>query len=277
MIMKINLVRKTRDLVFLLLALLIGPKLGWAIGRRFIAIAGIGWGSSFDNSGEKKFIKSAIGKKSNPVIFDVGAHVGEYSSFCRKVNSGCELHMFEPSDSHFEVLKSNFSGELEGSQSAVTKLNDFGLSNISAKRTLYKNQDITGIASVHRRDLSYLDISMDIEEECEFLSPTDYLEQSDVTFINLLKLDIEGEEMNVLRGFETAFRKKIIAVCQFEYGHANLDSRINFKDFFNYFKDVEYDLYILLPTGRIDAIKNYSEKYENYYIANFIAMPSEKK
>ena len=72
--------------------------------------------------------------------------------------------------------------------------------------------------------------------------------------ISLLKIDTEGYESEVLKGFRRIISR--INVIQFEYGKANLFSKYFLKDYFN---DYYNDFYIgkLYPNG-----VDFYEKYE---------------
>ena len=261
--------KKLRDFLFVGIAHMVGPELGWQIGRRFLAFAGIGWGGEIQNSGEKELIKLVIGQLKSPVIFDIGAHLGEYSRECLLANPNSCLHMFEPSKAHFDVLKK----KLETSCSAGCQC-FFVNAGISAKpgtKILFKDDQVTGSASLFRRDLSHLQQTMTIEEECEFLTLHDYIDEHNISHIDLLKIDVEGEEYNIIYNSRALFLHKRISACQFEFGHTNIDSRVNFRDFFRFFNEVDYSLNILLPTGNLYPITKYDERYENYYIANYVA------
>ena len=86
-----------------------------------------------------------------------------------------------------------------------------------------------------------------------------------------MKLDVEGWELNVLKGLEKSFSKKIIKVCQFEFGYGQLEQRLNFRDFYNFFNGYSYKIGIIKPNGRLNLIPKYDEFYENYYASNFVA------
>jgi len=262
---------KIRDLFFVGFAHMIGPEMGWQIGRRFLAIAGIGWGGDIQNSGEKQFIKSVIGHLKSPTIFDIGAHTGDYSRECLSANSSSRLHMFEPSKAHFDILKKKLETKLPG-ECRCYFINS-GVASTPGKRILFKDGEVTGSASLVRRDLSHLEYLMEIEEECDFLVLQDYLDNQNVSRIDLLKLDVEGEEFNIITSSRALFLNNQIGACQFEFGHTNIDARVNFRDFYRFFNDVGYSLNILLPTGKLYPITKYDERFENYYIANFVAIP----
>jgi len=150
-------------------------------------------------------------------------------------------------------------------------LNQFGLSDKNEHVTLYKDKEVSGLASTKKRNLEHLGIDFTVEEKCEFFDATEYCNKQKVTFIDLLKIDVEGAEFQVLNALKDFFINKKIAMCQFEFGHANIESKLYFRDFFDFFRALDYQLAILLPNGVLEPIEHYEERYENLYIANFVA------
>ena len=225
-------VNKLRNIFFVGLARVIGPELGWHIGRRFLAFAGIGWGGEIQNSGEKRLIRSVIGQIKTPIIFDIGAHTGEYSRECLLANRNSCVHMFEPSKAHFNILRKEVEGSLTTDSQCY--FNNAGVSSTPGKKILYKDGDITGSASLIKRDLSHVGEAMGIEEECDFVTLQDYIQEHKISRVDLLKVDVEGEEFNIISNSRKLFLNRQIRVCQFEFGHTNLESRVNFEIFIDF-------------------------------------------
>ena len=72
--------------------------------ERFLArILGKGWGSATINS-EVKFCLQSFKNTNNPIIFDVGANIGNWTaSFCIKIPNSTII-MFEPSSTNIIKL-----------------------------------------------------------------------------------------------------------------------------------------------------------------------------
>ena len=49
-----------------------------------------------------------------------------------------------------------------------------------------------------------------------------------------IKIDVEGFEFEVLKGFGNMLSEKAIKIIQFEYGYANADAGHTLKDIFNF-------------------------------------------
>ena len=91
--------------------------------------------------------------------------------------------------------------------------------------------------------------------------------------IDLLKIDVEGHELSVLRGAAKTMERGLIKLVQFESGGCNLDTRTNLQDFFYFFKSFNFVMGIVRPAGRIQILDGYDEFYEQYRTTNFVAAP----
>ena len=67
--------------------------------------------------------------------------------------------------------------------------------------------------------------------------------------IDLLKVDVEGGELEVLRGATDTLQRKMINAIHFEFNETNVVSRVFMKDFYEMLPD--YDFYRMLPDGLV--------------------------
>ena len=88
-------------------------------------------------------------------------------------------------------------------------------------------------------------------------------------FFDIVKIDVEGYELMVLRGFGEAIRN--VRVLQFEFGGTNIDTKVFFRDLWRFFEEAGFDLYRITPLG-VMRIEHYHERDELFIIANFIAV-----
>jgi hypothetical protein len=87
--------------------------------------------------------------------------------------------------------------------------------------------------------------------------------------IVIVKIDVEGYELMVLRGFGDAIRN--VRVLQFEFGGTNIDTKVFFRELWRFFEEAGFDLYRITPIGAM-RIDRYQERDEIFIIANFIAV-----
>ena len=67
-----------------------------------------------------------------------------------------------------------------------------------------------------------------------------YCNENKISFIDFLKIDVEGAEHLVLAGFKKMFEKKAVRLVQFEYGYTNGDSKFLMRDFYDHFRRLGY-------------------------------------
>lgn len=200
------------------------------------------------------------------VVFDVGSNVGEWASFVLQHNPQARIHCFEPSLFTFrELMRKNFP-------SNVIR-NNFGLSSSEgeAKLLIFKEGD--GLNSLYRREnLEEMGISPQAKEERVQLQTLDhYCDQKDIRKIDFLKIDVEGHELEVLKGAKKMLSEERIGMVQFEYGGCNIDSRVLLKDLFGVLQNPPFEFYKIFPK-RIQKVERYSPLFENFQYSNWLAV-----
>ena len=224
----------------------------------------VGNGGSFDESGEKEalcYLRRDVFSDDSPVIFDVGANVGGYTMDVLSVLPDARMHCFEPSRDTFEQLKKNV-------QSDKVTFNNFGISDATTEATLYCNSD-SGLASLFQRQFDENSNVKDIKSETIRLDTIDnYCGINEIDHIDLLKLDIEGNEINALNGAANMLNSQKIKAIQIEFGGCNLDSRTYFRDYWNLLSE-NYYVYRILIDG-LQRIDTYYETMELFHCTNYL-------
>lgn len=110
----------------------------------------VGVGGGYDTSGELNVIKGLKTSGRNiKVIFDVGANIGGYTKALLSVFPEAQIHCFEPAKETFRTLSSNIV-----EQNVI--LNNTGISDELASKTLYFDKENSGLASLYHRQLDYI-------------------------------------------------------------------------------------------------------------------------
>jgi FkbM family methyltransferase len=232
------------------------------IERRAAYAQGKGFGTSTTEL-EVHLIMSLLGSQPR-VAIDVGGNLGDYAAALRKRNPLLEIHVFEPSLTNLAKLGARFKDD------ALVKLVHFALSSKCEKATLFSDYPGSGLSSLVRRRLDHFDIPFDYEERVDTTRFEVYWEKVlDRKSIDLVKIDIEGYELDALQGFGQAiFSTKAI---QFEFGGCNIDTRTYFQDFWYYFKEHDFKIYRITPIG-YQLLNRYVESDEFFMTTNFIAI-----
>jgi FkbM family methyltransferase len=202
-------------------------------------------------SGEKYFLKNYLSGKSG-VVIDVGANEGNYTSEAIEINRNLKVFSFEPHPLTFAKLERN----LEKFKNAIT-INK-GMSSIAGRLNLYDypNEDGSSHASLFEGVIKDIHRSPKaVSHEVDLITLDQFLIANKIEEVLLLKIDTEGNELEVLKGALTAIKNKKIKAIHFEFNEMNVISRSFFKDFWPLLKD--YDVYRLLPNEMLE-LKNYN-------------------
>ena len=236
--------------------------------RKSQILAGIGSGGSVENSGEKSILKKLKSiKQDSYCLFDVGANKGDFTKLILDFfgNEIVKIHSFEPSKATFELLSNNIK-----SDKAI--LNNKGLGKEAGTFPFYTDFPGSGTASLTKRKLDFLGVDFDYSEDVLIDTLDDYCLANNIKDIDLLKIDVEGHELDVLEGSKEMLKKKIFKMVSFEFGGCNIDTRTFLKDFYYLFKEFGFLLYRITPSGYFFPLGSYNEKLEMFRTTNYIGI-----
>lgn len=225
--------------------------------------AGTGWALDAEINAAKSVIN-----KSCPVIFDVGANNGEWSFLLHKMFPESRIFLFEPQPAcQKNIVEKNIPN---------SELIPNAVSSEKGIFQLYTTDEISGIASLHPRQDSYFESKIFTSIDVETITLDSVIENYDISCIDFMKMDIEGHELDGLKGATKSLKKRIIKAISFEFGSGNINSRTFFRDFWNLLYPLKYQIYRVLPSSRLMPIKEYYEDCEYFRgVTNYIAVLDE--
>ncbi|WP_319960690.1 FkbM family methyltransferase [Methylomonas defluvii] len=225
----------------------------------------------FSTNGEMRFLDNLLDYFSGIeelIVFDVGANVGDYSQMfvdmANKRKTKFSLHVFEPTMKCFFTLQERF-----GCMTNIV-LNKKALSYQEGVLSIYYDKEQSGLASLHKRNLTYYEIEMSESEKVEAVSAENYIHTNSVRHINFLKVDVEGHELQVLHGFGGYLSGDFIDFIQFEYGGANLDSHTSLMEIYFVLQNRGFTLTKVMANGL--EVREYYPYMDNFSYANYVAI-----
>lgn len=221
-------------------------------------------------SGEAAFINH-IGKlfgNKKIIIFDVGANVGNYSVRIKKEFPRSTIFAFEPHPLTFATLTKN-------TQKLNIKVVNAGMGEKNAACKIYDYLDDDGSehASMFKNVIEDIHEQKAVSHTTQVFTLDKFALDNNIKKINLLKIDTEGNELNVLRGAKQLIKNKKIDIIQFEFNEMNVVSRVFMKDYFDLLKG--YDIYRLLPSELLPLSKYHPLEYELFGYQNLVAISRE--
>jgi FkbM family methyltransferase len=247
------------DLIVSKIPYRVAKSLEWRIQK----VLGKGIGSGSLNH-EVRTIKTFLSKLrcANPILFDVGANQGQYATEFFKQFPTAQIHSFEPSKHAFDILSSK--SQLQDNW----KTYNFGFGAAKARMKLYS--DLPGSASATlitkndqvERETVHSEI-VTIQKLDDFLVSNPYL------IPDVLKIDVEGFELSCLEGSLNYLC--LIKIVQFEFGQINVDARVFFKDYWNFFNSKNFSIF-RVSHGPPIPITEYKEDLETFSVTNYLAI-----
>ena len=145
--------------------------------------------SDMHSNGELRWLRQVLPQCK--VVFDVGANVGDWTALALSINPAIHVHCSEPSTATFQHLQARSLG-------GHVSLNQMGLSASAGEMTLHLFAEAAGTNSLYYRE--GLNSARTQTEQIHLDTLDAYCPQTNVNEIDLLKLDVEGHELMVLRG-----------------------------------------------------------------------------
>jgi FkbM family methyltransferase len=197
-----------------------------------------------------------------PVVFDVGAHFGEWTMSLLSLSSvTADVHCFEPATSSHRLAAANLVG-----RASVHKL---ALSDTMGSAPLNITHEGAGSNSLSSFD-DYAGFTDLPTEEVDVDTFDHFRGKHDLDRVTLLKVDAEGHDMAVIRGARQSLEARAIDLVQFEYNWRWIAARHYLLDAFDLFLSCGYRLGKITPRG-IEDYPAWHPELEKFTEANFLA------
>ena len=215
----------------------------------------------FASNGEEMALRSLTGAPL-ATIFDVGANFGNWSLLAHRLLPAARIYAFELSPPTFKELEKNIHG------GAAIQAFNCGLSDHAGETTFYHYPDKPGETSLIAHP--FQNQTSGFELKGQLRTGDAFCAEHGIQKIDLLKIDVEGAESFVLRGFEKMLAGGRISMIQFEYEKLNTVSKFLLKDFYALLEGHGYTLGKIFPTY-VD-FRDYDFEHELLWGSNYLAV-----
>ncbi len=195
------------------------------LGMRGLGVYNFG---DFFLSGESNFLNQYLSSIDKPVIFDVGANAGSYSLLCQQIKLNSQIFCFEPHPQTFSLLRKKFQDNNK------IKLFNLALSNKSGNFTLYDYHDNRNSrhATLCKNVIETVTNKATTKFEVKVYTVDQIIIEQQISKIHLLKVDVEGHDLQVLQGAKSAIDNNIVQAIQFEFTKNNSTTKVFMKDLY---------------------------------------------
>jgi FkbM family methyltransferase len=220
----------------------------------------------FYRNGESAVLKKLAGTQGFSTIFDVGANKGDWSLIASEFFPQASFYSFE-------IIKDTYSRLIENCRNRKNIVcHNFGLSDIEGTATVFFSSEDSGIATCIPNFFAQFHKIQPQKFEAKVSTGDRFCADNGIERIDFLKIDVEGYEHKVLKGFEGMLKEGKIKIIQFEYGYININTHFLLKDFYDYLKAFEMRIGKIYPSY-VD-FREYRHSDENFYGPNYLAVHS---
>ncbi len=217
-------------------------------------------GYDVETNGEKAVLARAVSSKS-PVLFDVGANLGDWSAMAKGVFPAATVHAFELNSVTAVSLTKRFS------EDPSIEVHGFGLANSSGTMKFYSYSGEASVLSGLRVPF-HSHVPHEIKET-NVRTGDGVCEELGVAKIDFLKVDAEGANFEVLLGFRRMLAAHQISVIQFEH-----EAGRYLRDFYDLLAPMGYSIGKMY-SNYVD-FREHTAELEHFLGPNYIAVPSRQ-
>ena len=185
-------------------------------------------------SNEKKFLKKIFGNKKI-IYIDIGANEGGFLDFLDSIFKFEKIIVFEPIDKLLEKIKSKYFNN-------KNKFYNLALSNKKSIRKFYE-YSISSQSSLYVQNDMFKSLK-NLKKISKIKTSTFDEIVNEKKKIDFCKIDVQGEEVNVLKGMRKNLERKKIKLLKIELSFMQRykQSNKNFNEIVNLLKKNGYDL-----------------------------------
>lgn len=217
-------------------------------------------GYDVERNGESALLSQVV-ESSVPVLFDVGANVGDWTAMARRRWPGAVVHAFELNPTTATKLTARFAGQ------GGIDVHPFGLSATAGEVNFFAYADEASVLSGLRVPLhSHLPHRV---ERAQVRTGEQVCREQKVAQVDFLKVDAEGADFEVLSGFNEMLSYGRVQAIQFEHEGGRY-----LRDFYDLLKPKGYVI------GKLYAnyvdFREHDAEMEHFLGPNYVALPATR-
>ncbi len=243
------------------------PRIGFLhrLCRRYVDFCNGDNQGEMEINGELRLIRRQMPQVHT--VFDIGANCGDWTLQVLNINPDVHIHCFEPCQTTFETAKKRCRG-------TNVRCNHCAMGAYSHTQTIYAGKgNQTGSSFFMREghlgsDAEEQEIH---EESVSVCTVDDYCQEQNIASIDFVKIDVEGYELEVLKGMAGLLSQGKVRMIQFEYGGTFIDARIFLKDIWDFMKQwgTKYAFFKIFPDG-LRPMPKYNQTMDNFKYQNWL-------
>ncbi|MDB5243614.1 MAG: hypothetical protein JWP57_4239 [Spirosoma sp.] len=190
-------------------------------------------------------------KDDQPMIFDVGANVGQTIMLLRQYFPKSVINSFEPNLSTFEILKQNVAKMHE------VRIWNYGLGSVHGQTTFFENSHSDMSSFLKLDKMGWGDEKKSI---AEITTIDQFCAEQKINTIDLLKIDTQGFELEILKGAETIILNNRVGLIYLEVIFSKMYKNLpSLGDLYNFLTKRGYKLVSIYKIHYQDNLASWSD------------------
>ena len=194
---------------------------------------------------EKKLINSILGKKKI-IYVDIGANQGSYINYLSSFLNFKKIYAFEPIIELNQKIKKN-------NPTLDIKIYNVALSNLNKKRDFFQYK-VSSQSSLYKQNNTFKSL-MKLDKKIKVQTKKFDSVFNNFKKIDFCKIDVQGEDPNVLRGMKKHLAKKKIRLVKIEIIFISLYINVE-PNFYNILEFMKKNEYLLVSISKIKFKNN---------------------